>query len=165
MSNTLRCPNCRHNNPSDGTECEICGTALGSETTIWKKSDLLEIERPAVTTTEFKKQTLYLYVAGADNQAPLQISDRSPVVLGRGADNVPAPNQAIDLTPFHAYSLGVSRQHALITYDEVGYTLEDLGSSNGTLLNGNRLVPGQAYPLRSGDYMQLGELLMLVYFI
>lgn len=48
----------------------------------------------------------------------------------------------------------VSRQHARIELSSAGATLTDLGSSNGTLLNG-RLLESPA-PLRVGDRIQMG---------
>jgi eukaryotic-like serine/threonine-protein kinase len=49
----------------------------------------------------------------------------------------------------------VSRQHCRVYWAGDGYALEDLGSSNGTYLNG-ALV--QSAPLRSGDLVELGDL-------
>jgi pSer/pThr/pTyr-binding forkhead associated (FHA) protein len=51
-------------------------------------------------------------------------------------------------------SSAVSRQHARIELTDAGATLADLGSSNGTLLNG-QLLDGPA-PLRVGDRIQMG---------
>lgn len=48
----------------------------------------------------------------------------------------------------------VSRLHARLSYGEDGITLEDLGSTNGTYVNG-RMVHGPE-PLRSGDRFQIG---------
>jgi len=45
----------------------------------------------------------------------------------------------------------LSRRHVRIVHDERGYTLVDQGSSNGTWLKGERLQPGYAYPLKTGD--------------
>lgn len=107
---------------------------------------------------------MYLYVAGAQDQQPIRYPGGQPVVLGRSAD-APTSNPLIDLSQYHAFSLGVSRQHARIGYNGNGYTIEDLGSSNGTWVNGNRLTARQPHPLRSGDHVQLGELLIFVYFV
>jgi pSer/pThr/pTyr-binding forkhead associated (FHA) protein len=49
----------------------------------------------------------------------------------------------------------VSRHHCLIRVAADGTTIEDLGSANGTMLNGQR-VRSQT-PLRSGDLLQVGE--------
>jgi two-component system, cell cycle response regulator len=50
---------------------------------------------------------------------------------------------------------GLSRRHALITRDAVGYIIEDLGSTNGTFLNGQRLI-GPAR-LEDGARVEVGE--------
>lgn len=48
----------------------------------------------------------------------------------------------------------VSRKHARITWGGAGYLLEDLGTVNGTYLNGERISGPRA--LKSGDVIQLG---------
>lgn len=53
---------------------------------------------------------------------------------------------------------GISRNHARITGGAGGAIIEDLGSSNGTLLNGQPLAGPQ--PLRDGDEIQLGEVIL-----
>lgn len=49
----------------------------------------------------------------------------------------------------------VSRYHAWITYEKEHFWLEDLGSTNGTLLNGELL--GRRELLASGDKIKIGE--------
>ena len=49
----------------------------------------------------------------------------------------------------------VSRQHARIAWTGTEYIVEDLGSTNGTFVNGERA--GGPRALRSGDLLQLGE--------
>ncbi len=48
----------------------------------------------------------------------------------------------------------VSRQHARITWSGTEYIVEDLGSTNGTFVDGERVVGSRE--LRSGDRLQLG---------
>jgi pSer/pThr/pTyr-binding forkhead associated (FHA) protein len=52
---------------------------------------------------------------------------------------------------------GVSRRHALIRYqpESLSFEISDLGSSNGTFVNGQRLLNSQV--LKSGDRIQLGH--------
>jgi pSer/pThr/pTyr-binding forkhead associated (FHA) protein len=50
----------------------------------------------------------------------------------------------------------VSNTHAIVTARDAGYTIVDLGSRNGTFVNGERLG-SQAHTLRHGDKVQLGK--------
>jgi len=53
----------------------------------------------------------------------------------------------------------VSRHHARIVIDGSGGRLEDLGSKNGTSLNGRRLAVGS--PLADGDVLRVGGATMV----
>jgi putative nucleotidyltransferase with HDIG domain len=55
----------------------------------------------------------------------------------------------------------VSRNHAEIRYTDRGWRLRDLGSTNGTRLNGVRLSAGP-WPLRLRDLIQFGEVAVSV---
>src|SRR5262249_54626610 len=55
----------------------------------------------------------------------------------------------------------VSRYHAEIRATERGWRVRDLGSTNGTRLNGVRLGQGQ-WPLRERDLLQFGEVAVVV---
>lgn len=50
----------------------------------------------------------------------------------------------------------VSKSHFLIVEDEGNYFLEDLKSSNGTYLNGERVL--DAVELRNGDMIKVGNI-------
>ena len=52
----------------------------------------------------------------------------------------------------------VSRRHAVITRDEDRYTVQDMGSRNGTFVNGHRVVDRS--PLRNGDQLLICDLLL-----
>lgn len=55
----------------------------------------------------------------------------------------------------------VSRTHARITATTRGHTIEDLGSTNGTAVNGERVVPGpEGRPLSHGDRIEIGPLIV-----
>jgi TM2 domain-containing membrane protein YozV len=56
----------------------------------------------------------------------------------------------------------VSREHALVQYDGGFFSLRDLGSSNGTFLNGKRLVVGASSKIRSGDRLKIGKIMLSV---
>jgi hypothetical protein len=58
----------------------------------------------------------------------------------------------------------VSKIHGLV-HDEGGgrWSYSDQASKNGTLLNGNKLTPGDRHPLASGDRLQIGLHLTCVF--
>lgn len=55
----------------------------------------------------------------------------------------------------------VSRRHARIFLQGTSYVIEDLGSTNGTYINGQRLMG--PYVLRPGEIITLGEKINLVF--
>jgi len=78
-------------------------------------------------------------------------------ILGRSdAENSYAPD--IDLKGYRALESGVSRRHAVLLNFRNTLHLMDLGSVNGTHLNGERLQPDKPYSLHEGDEIRLGSL-------
>jgi len=55
----------------------------------------------------------------------------------------------------------VSRKHARLIMQAGGYLLEDLGSTNGTYVNGQRLMG--PHVLRPGELVKLGENVSLAF--
>jgi len=73
---------------------------------------------------------------------------KSEIVICRDPDthiNLPSP--------------AISRRHARLTREGDAYMIEDLGSSNGTFVNGNQ-IEGRR-PLKSGDQIRLGKAIVL----
>ncbi|MEO1163970.1 MAG: FHA domain-containing protein [Chloroflexota bacterium] len=71
----------------------------------------------------------------------------------------------VDLTPYNAKMLGVSRKHARFTMMDNRLTLEDLGSSNGTFLNGKHIRVRNPIRVHSGDEIKFGGLTVQVNFL
>jgi hypothetical protein len=51
----------------------------------------------------------------------------------------------------------VSNQHATLEWNSTHWLVRDLGSSNGTFLNGRRLAPGETATLGKGDELRFGR--------
>jgi len=96
-----------------------------------------------------------------DNSVKIDLLLNQESFIGRSSKEEPL---AVDLTPFNAHVLGVSRKHAMLKPVANGCCLIDLKSTNGTLLNGDPLVPHQAYLLKSGDEIQIGGVYLHVSF-
>jgi predicted component of type VI protein secretion system len=56
----------------------------------------------------------------------------------------------------------ISRRHAQISFQEGGYVIQDLGSTNGTFVNGRRV--GLPTPLHDGDVIFLANAVALVFY-
>ena len=51
----------------------------------------------------------------------------------------------------------ISRKHAIITANKNNWLISDAGSSNGTLVNGEKVKPGASIALKSGDTVYLAD--------
>jgi hypothetical protein len=164
------CPFCAHENPEGVFFCEDCGQALLAGTVpLTTKTKKLPQDSPessdtkaAWGTARFAADTLII-IHIRDNPTPIQLKPQDEMILGR-YDGTSTATPTLDLTPFGAYENGVSRIHAAIRRGEDTLTLVDLGSVNGTHLNGQRLIPNQPRVLRDGDEVRLGKLVCHVYF-
>ncbi len=74
------------------------------------------------------------------------------------AETVIGRDSTVDIT---FASPGVSRRHARVLREGDTYVVEDLGSSNGTFVNGTRLTGRQI--LKSGDEIRLGQAVTITY--
>lgn len=102
---------------------------------------------------------LQISVKGA--QTPLVVVLQEEMVIGRRDPNgemVPD----LDMTIYGAYQLGISRRHAVIRLVDQRLNLFDLGSRNGTYLNGYKLSPHQPAPLHDGDEIRVGKITMTI---
>jgi two-component system NtrC family sensor kinase len=85
-------------------------------------------------------------IQGADQGKRFELKSK-PMALGRDNSN-----------PIRLHDTEVSRRHAEVRHVDSMYRVFDLGSANGTYLNGK---PVDQAPLRSGDRLQLGQTVML----
>jgi len=96
-----------------------------------------------------------------DTGQVLPLSTRNEFTMGRVSEGQPIMPD-IDLSPYQAYAAGVSRLHAVIKRDGARIIFIDLGSANGTYINGKRLVPNVEQVLSHGDIVALGKLKLQV---
>jgi hypothetical protein len=94
----------------------------------------------------------------------LVLPDRDTLVIGRVSEVPGDDGPDVNLSAFDAKDYGVSRQHIRITRINDMVYVTDLGSSNGTFLNGRALAPNYGRLLRNGDELWLGRLKMRVSF-
>jgi hypothetical protein len=134
---------------------------LEAEEYVWllAAADSAGPEDEATVTSE--PLTLCLRIGNPPRE--LRMSLVRPIRLGR-IDPLKEVYPDVDLTADNAMHYGVSREHASIFGRGTFIGIEDLGSTNGTLLNGKRLAPYLPERLRNGDQLQLGRLRIEVRF-
>ncbi len=129
-----QCHNCGHDISPEDIFCAFCGTRQAA-----------------------KKVTAKLIVLGTNEMgAQFQVRIDGETRIGR-IDPNRGIRPEVDLSRYDP-AARVSRQHARIVMQGAHYFIEDLGSANGTYLNGStRLAQGKPQMLSSGDELKLGE--------
>ena len=154
MARVKVCRLCDTHNAPDELFCTNCGTSLADVRAV----DAAELERPAAEAAHATPQPSGdpAPAAGAhtvrdQGAAPCTLLfpwGSVPIVgeLGIGREaGFSSVSQQLD-----AYAT-VSRQHALVAVTADGWTVRDLGSTNGTYVNGARLAQGETRPIANGD--------------
>ncbi|MBP8972411.1 MAG: FHA domain-containing protein [Anaerolineae bacterium] len=173
-----QCGNCGHSNRPGVVFCENCGAsligkiplntrALGSAS----EAKAGEIGSDGAISSQDIAQGMATFISGDSLKLniegaaePMVLEPKTETILGR-RDPATGATPDIDLTPFAGYRMGVSRRHAAIRHGEDNtLNIWDLGSSNGTFLNGQRLNAHRPYRLHDGDELRLGQMVMRLYF-
>jgi hypothetical protein len=144
----IYCPECGFRNLESANFCSRCGALLVTEA------------EPDETTQTFSAEEIHeergdlLEELGIDGPALVIRSgggrtgeafslDRAQTTIGR------SPECDIFLD-----DVTVSRRHAVVAQGDDGFTIEDLGSLNGTFLNRSRI---ERDTLENGDEVQIGK--------
>lgn len=156
------CPNCQHKEISGAIYCSKCGAQLIDTSFATHKITTAETggKLPAGTgrikpPSSPLQSWISLHMIESGQILPL--ADRTEFTLGRSAEGQPIVPD-VDLSSHNAYVNGVSRLHAAIKLVKNQVVIVDLGSSNGTYLNGTRLSPYIETPIVHGDIIYLGKL-------
>ncbi len=158
---SITCPVCGYENDTEQTLCLRCNAVLHPETNKLPQAE--EYDIPPNWGTKEAGKRVYLHVHGHSESIEIALADGMELVIGRrdpNSNHLPS----IDLSHYEGDKLGVSRKHAILTYEDDYLKLEDLNSANFTYLNGQKLVPNHARLVRDGDEMRLGRLKLLVQF-
>lgn len=85
---------------------------------------------------------------------------KQTILIGR-EDPVSGIFPEIDLDPYGAQEEGVGRRHAQLVLQGGQVYLEDLDSVNGTFLNRQKISPRQPQPLKNGDELRFGKMVLI----
>jgi hypothetical protein len=175
------CPSCGHRNRPGVLICDNCGTNLmtGRQPSLGTRDLKREQETASQEGVKLLDtgQTKAVEMAGGSSftenmvlrvdiegaTTPMLVYPKQEIILGRRDPNTGAMPD-VDLTAYAGYRMGVSRQHAAIHFQDKQLDISDLGSSNGTFLNGTRLTAHRPYQLRDGDEVRLGQMVLKLFF-
>jgi hypothetical protein len=163
-----------HENPDGSAFCDECGERLvpANVTTADTTASEPPVAPAAPATPEVAATTPSTLSSSAPpataaaprlvvqaDGAEFDLSGKNEVLVGR---EDPASNiyPDIDLTPHGGEEGGVSRMHAKIYLDGGQYMVEDLNSTNFTQLNRQKLSPKTPTPIKDGDELRLGRVVL-----
>jgi hypothetical protein len=171
----ILCPNCQHHEIAGALFCSECGAQLvfterlSTQSFQRTQSDTLSapIQNDSVNNAVSPPNPVFAASSNnsdslvslhlVDNGQIIPLAGRSEFTLGRVAEGQPILPD-VDLSAYEAYAQGVSRLHAALKIVSQRVVIMDLGSSNGTRVNGQKIMPNVDYPVNHGDMLALGKL-------
>lgn len=162
--NMRKCEECGFDNLEGTMVCEDCGFPIVQGTsTLTLEFDRFSVSEGVRPHTVMLNELTDVRLEFVGYGERIDILPNQRTVLGRADSNaVSVPD--VDLSPFGAFDKGVSRIHAALIRHDASLTLLDLGSSNGTLINGRRVSPNQPRVVQDGDEITFGQLVARVSF-
>lgn len=162
----ITCPSCHSQEMMGALFCSECGAQLiqgmppDQEVNKRGPGKSSEEQNHGYRPISHEEETL-IYLQILENGQVIALSGREEFTLGRiNGDQPIIPD--IDLSPYGGYEQGVSRLHATILINEIGAMLTDLGSVNGTEINGKEIPVHRSQHLNNGDVLTLGKMKMKV---
>lgn len=137
FSRRRACPGCGRARVSGRTECPFCHAPYE------RRKPSADVTRDPFAPAG-RPRLITIGGPGTGQESPITAKQ---FAIGRGGAN-----------HLRLEGLLVSRQHALIAFENHGYVLYDCDSTNGTYVNGHRITQ---HVLRSGDQIQVGPALLL----
>lgn len=162
-----RCIQCGHENFLDMPICEECYALLPSTGLLSSIPDDRSPGHRQWATRHLKHRgqltghQVAFYVD--EFEKPIIVPVAGELILGRQPPDTSATAR-LDLTPYRAVQLGLSRIHAAIRRNGRGFEIVDLGSTNGTRLNQVALEPYIPNALTAGDRLRLALMWLTIDF-
>lgn len=166
----IKCPFCQTPHVLNTLFCTECGlyllegeelstAPLDSEEISWKGGNISDAGPLEMLQIGSGPMTVRLEIGA--QQREVQVVLNKIIHLGR-LDPASNTFPEVDFTMDGIHAKGVSRRHADMFKQGVTVMVEDLGSINGTFINGNRLAPYMPEVIYDGDILQLSRLLIKV---
>lgn len=151
---TKECPACGARVGPDDAFCDFCGAALVGAAAVTTQAAM---PQPPAPDHVAQAPTVGARLVLVDSGVEFPLQGGKETLVGR-EDPYSGIFPDVDLTPYGAEEAGVSRRHFRIAIVAKQYTIEDMNSTNFTLVNQQRIDPGKAVPLKDGDEIRAGRL-------
>lgn len=151
------CNHCGHRNPPESAFCSSCGSVL---------------DRITDHTVTIARVDPLLDAPGDDDDITVRVADLAPDVASLVMRNGDEPGRAVALSATVTHlgrhpdsevlldDITVSRRHAEIERVGSAYSVRDVGSLNGTYVNGHRV---EERDLEHGDEVQVGKFRLIFF--
>jgi hypothetical protein len=165
----VACPSCGKKNRRQEVFCYSCGHLLQSPSKNGVETRQFADANNQLFTDDYFGEDSVLVLIVRDTSQRFEVRPQlrpHEIIVGRSTDGA-AVTPDVDLAPAQAAMMGVSRLHLAIQFDRSANALHvhDLGSANGSYLNGQRLHPREVRTLRNGDELRLSRLVLGVHFL
>lgn len=124
----------------------------------WLVWEVGEWEPPRSSTVQMDGETFRKLAAAGESQA-MALEER-PAVEGRLHQLTLGRGSGCDLVIGDGT---VSERHLVFTRENGGWNARDVGSRNGSLVNGQPMIPGQPYVLQNGEQLKAGQVRLTYY--
>ncbi len=155
------CPSCEHINIPGTLFCLQCGTYLPSggplRTEQFAEQHLQRAKPPGGGLVQAAGRAAGIEVEVLRTHRKVLLSADSEILVGR-LDAAHGVFPELDLTSDSGLEHGISRRHARMYTRDNKWFIEDLDSTNGTFVNGERLTAYLPYSFGDGDILTLGTL-------
>ncbi len=147
---TLTCPACAAQVGFTDLICFTCGANLPKARIGQERDDSIPVTVAQRTISPEARRAISSAVLQISFPAGnVEVPAGTSVLLGRD------PAESLVAAAFDGCE-NVSRRHALILVDDSGHaSIRDEGSTNGTFVNGDRLLPGVDVRIVDGDTVRL----------
>jgi hypothetical protein len=139
------------------------GAALGEQKLPFASAPASSAGTAGAKPTNVFEEDMILRLEIIGATIPILVYPKKETLIGRRDVNT-GTLPDVDLTSYAGYRMGVSRRHAMIRLQDHRLEIADLGSSNGSTLNGVVMQAHHPYSIRDGDEITLGKMKMRVVF-
>ena len=147
----MNCTQCAQPIPDDANFCSSCGAPVQrggyEDTTASIEIGVLDPQHQIEDLSDLEPGTGMLVVVRGPNAGSRFLLDRDATTIGRHPDS-----------DIFLDDVTVSRRHAEVLREEGGVRVRDLGSLNGSYVNGDRV---DERALATGDEVQIGRFKLL----